>query len=429
MTMASLEDVRTTGGAARLDTLLLHAGQETPDPTTDARAVPLYETTSYVFRDFDMAETRFSLVDPRNDGGNTYSRLMNPTVHVLEERMRQVEGASGSVAVASRPAALEGVVNAMADGGDSIVVGTRPDECLGHVLHDLSLRGIRHRPVDLSDRAALDAALADRTVKAALLDRSRPLMAPRLPLQDIAGLAHAHGVPLIVDASDAFVPSSGVLGAGADVVIVSRTVVVADATMATGAVVCENDAFDWTAGGRYPQFTEPDPGYRGTFLDVVPHAPVTTRIRAVLLHDEGACLDAFQAFLLLTETETVALEGARRIATITRLRDTLSRRRDVIGTTDVLSGPPAEGAPATVPSPEGSPLVLRLRAAPGALRRARKGLSFIRTDMVGDSRLTALQPLAISDPPEESWFALHVGTESSQDIIDEVTRFLDLARG
>lgn len=342
--------------------------------------------------------------------------------------MRQAEGASGSVAVASHPAALDYVVNAMAEEGDAIIVGNRHGECLRHVLHDLSLRGVRHRQVSLSDPTALDAALDDHTVKAVLLDRSQPLMASRLPLMYIAGLAHAHGVPLIVDASDAFVPSPGILGAGADVVIDSRTVVVAGAAMATGAVVCENDAFDWTIGGRYPEFTEPDPGYRGTFLDVVPHAPVTTRLRSVLLHDEGACLDAFQAFLLLTETETVALEGARRIATIVKLRDVLRRRPDVIGTMDVVSGPPSSSAPMAIPSPEGAPVVFHLRANPVALRRAREGLSFIRTDLFQDSRLTALEPLAICDAPEESWFALHVGAESSQDIIDEVMRFLDLAR-
>lgn len=287
------------------ETLQLHAGQEQPDPATDARAVPIYATTSYVFRDFDQAAARFALAD----AGNIYGRLTNTTQEVLEQRVAALEGGTAALAVASGAAAVEYALRNITQSGDHIVASrTIYGGTYNLLRHTLPRDGIATTFVDIADHAALEAAITDRT----RLVYFETFGNPNADLPDfeaIAAIAHRHGLPVIVDNTFATPYLFRPLEHGADIVVESATKFLGGHGTTLGGVIVEGGRFDWAAGaGGFPTLTEPDPSYHGLrFFEALGPTAFVTRVRAVLLRDTGATISPFAAFLLLQGIETLSL--------------------------------------------------------------------------------------------------------------------------
>ena len=292
----------------RFETLQLHAGQETPDPSTGARAVPIYATTSYVFRDCAQAAARFELQDP----GNIYSRLTNPTQEVLEQRVAALEGGVAALALASGAAAITYAVQALAQNGGHIVAQKTIYGGTYHLLaHTLSAMGITTTFVDIHDLAQTEGAIREDT-RAIYIET---LGNPNSDIPDIAALArlaHRHGLPLVVDNTFGTPYLIRPIEHGADIVVHSATKFLGGHGTTLGGIIVDAGTFDWAASGRYPAISAPNPGYHGvSFTQAAGPAAFVTYIRAILLRDTGACLSPFAAFLLLQGVETLSLRLER----------------------------------------------------------------------------------------------------------------------
>ena len=309
------------------ETLQLHAGQEQPDPATDARAVPIYATTSYVFRDFDQAAARFALAD----AGNIYGRLTNTTQEVLEQRVAALEGGTAALAVASGAAAVEYALRNITQSGDHIVASrTIYGGTYNLLRHTLPRDGIATTFVDIADHAALEAAITDRT----RLVYFETFGNPNADLPDfeaIAAIAHRHGLPVIVDNTFATPYLFRPLEHGADIVVESATKFLGGHGTTLGGVIVEGGRFDWAAGaGGFPTLSEPDPSYHGLrFFEALGPTAFVTRVRAVLLRDTGATISPFAAFLLLQGTETLSLRVARHVENALKVVDYLAKNPHV----------------------------------------------------------------------------------------------------
>lgn len=319
------------------ETLQLHAGQEQPDPATDARAVPIYATTSYVFRDFDQAAARFALAD----AGNIYGRLTNTTQEVLEQRVAALEGGTAALAVASGAAAVEYALRNITQSGDHIVAShTIYGGTYNLLRHTLPRDGITTTFVDIADHAALEAAITDRT----RLVYFETFGNPNADLPDfeaIAAIAHRHGLPVIVDNTFATPYLFRPLEHGADIVVESATKFLGGHGTTLGGVIVEGGRFDWSAGaGGFPTLTEPDPSYHGLrFFEALGPTAFVTRARAVLLRDTGATISPFAAFLLLQGIETLSLRVERHVANALRVIEYLRTVPEVAS----ISHPSIEG--------------------------------------------------------------------------------------
>ena len=292
----------------KFETLQLHVGQEQPDPATDARAVPIYQTTSYVFRNAAHAAARFGLAD----AGNIYGRLTNSTQDVLERRLAALEGGVAALATASGTAAITYVIQALAQAGEHIVAQkTIYGGSYNLLAHTLPQYGIQASFVDVHDLNAVTAAIQPNT-KAIYLET---LGNPNSDIPDIdaiAEIAHAHGPPLVIDNTFGTPYLIRPIEHGADIVVHSATKFIGGHGTTLGGIIVDSGKFDWKASGKYAPIAAPNPSYHGvSFVDAVGSAAFVTYIRAILLRDIGAAISPFNAFLLLQGVETLSLRVER----------------------------------------------------------------------------------------------------------------------
>ena len=292
----------------KFETLQLHVGQENPDPASDARAVPIYATTSYVFRNSQHAADRFGLAD----AGNIYGRLTNSTQGVFEDRIAALEGGVAGLAVASGAAAITYAIQALAKAGEHIVAQKTIYGGTSNLLeHTLPLYGIQSTFVDAHDLAQVENAIQPNT-KAVYIET---LGNPNCDIPDIdaiAEIAHRHGLPLVIDNTFGTPYLIRPIEHGADVVVHSATKFIGGHGTTLGGVIVDGGTFDWAASGKYPWISEPNPSYHGVrFTEAAGKAAFVTYIRAILLRDQGACISPFAAFLLLQGTETLSLRLER----------------------------------------------------------------------------------------------------------------------
>ena len=303
------------------ETLQLHVGQEQPDPATDSRAVPIYQTTSYVFKNSAHAAARFGLADP----GNIYGRLTNSTQGVLEERVAALEGGAAALAVASGAAAISYTIQALAQAGEHIVAQkTIYGGSFNLLAHTLPLQGIDTTFVDVHDLAAVEGAIQDNT-KAIFIET---LGNPNSDIPDIdalADLAHSHGLPLVIDNTFGTPYLIRPIEHGADIVVHSATKFLGGHGTTLGGVIVDGGTFDWKASGKYAPIASPNPSYHGvSFVDAAGPAAFVTYIRAILLRDTGATLSPFNAFLLLQGVETLSLRLERHAENTKRVVEFLT---------------------------------------------------------------------------------------------------------
>ena len=292
----------------RFETLQLHVGQEQPDPASDARAVPIYQTTSYVFKNSKHAADRFGLAD----AGNIYGRLTNSTQGVLEERLAALEGGSAALALASGAAAITYAIEALAaNGGHIVAQKTIYGGSYNLLAHTLPQYGIETTFVDIHNLDEVHAAIKDNT-RAIYIET---LGNPNSDIPDIdavAKLAHEHDLPLVVDNTFGTPFLIRPIEHGADIVVHSATKFIGGHGTTLGGIIVESGKFDWKKSGKYPNIAAPNPSYHGvSFYDVVGPAAFVTYIRAILLRDTGATLSPFNAFLLLQGVETLSLRLER----------------------------------------------------------------------------------------------------------------------
>lgn len=288
----------------RFETLALHVGQENPDPATDARAVPIYQTTSYVFRDSQHAADRFGLAD----AGNIYGRLTNSTQDVLEKRVAALEGGTAALAVASGAAAITYTIEALAGAGDHIVAQkTIYGGSYNLLAHTLPHYGIEASFVNAHDLAEVENAIQDNT-KAIYLETLGNPNSDIPNIDEIAKIAHKHGLPLVVDNTFGAAYWVRPIEHGADIVVHSATKFFGGHGTTLGGIIVEAGTYDWKASGKFPAIADPNPSYHGiSFADATAPAAFVTYIRAILLRDTGATISPFNAFLLLQGIETLPL--------------------------------------------------------------------------------------------------------------------------
>lgn len=309
-----------------LETLALHVGQEQADPATDSRAVPIYQTTSYVFHSSQHAADRFGL----RDAGNIYGRLTNSTQQVFEDRVAALEGGVAGLAVASGAAAVTYALQNIVLAGDHIVAA---DNLYGGsfnlITHTLANQGVSHTIVNVNDPVALEAAIRPNT-KVIYAETFGNPNAEVLDIEQVAAIAHKHHIVFIVD--NTFAPILiQPLKHGADVVVISATKFIGGHGSSLGGVIVDGGTFDWKANAdKYPTLAKPDPSYHGAvFADVAGPAAFVTRIRAVILRDTGATISPFNAWILLQGTETLPLRIERHTANALKVVDYLSHHPKV----------------------------------------------------------------------------------------------------
>ena len=311
----------------RFETLQLHVGQEQADPATDARAVPIYQTTSYVFHNSKHAADRFGL----RDAGNIYGRLTNSTQGVFEDRVAALEGGVAGLAVASGAAAITYALQNIVQAGDHIVAA---DNLYGGsynlITHTLATQGITNTIVNVNDLAALEAAIKPNT-KVVYAETFGNPNSDVLDLEGVAAVAHKHGIPFIVDNTFGTPYLIRPLEHGADIVVHSATKFLGGHGTSLGGVIVDGGKFDWKANpDKFPTLAKPDPSYHGiVFADAVGAAAYVTRIRAVILRDTGATLSPFNAFILLQGVETLSLRVERHIENALKVVDFLANHPKV----------------------------------------------------------------------------------------------------
>ena len=310
----------------RFETLQLHVGQEQADPATDARAVPIYQTTSYVFRNSQHAADRFGL----RDAGNIYGRLTNSTQGVFEDRVAALEGGVAGLAVASGAAAITYALQNIVQAGDHIVAA---DNLYGGsynlITHTLATQGITNTIINVNDLDALDAAIKPNT-KVVYAETFGNPNSDVLDLEGVAAVAHKHGIPFIVDNTFGTPYLIRPLEHGADIVVHSATKFLDGHGTSLGGVIVDGGKFDWKQNDKFPTLAKPDPSYHGiVFADAVGAAAYVTRIRAVILRDTGAAISPFNAFILLQGVETLSLRVERHVENALKVVDFLAKHPKV----------------------------------------------------------------------------------------------------
>ena len=309
------------------ETLQLHVGQEHADPATDARAVPIYQTTSYVFRNSQHAADRFALRDP----GNIYGRLTNSTHAVLEERMAALEGGTAALAVASGAAAVTYALQNIVEAGDHIVAA---DNMYGGsfnlITHTLTTQGVSNTIVNVNDLDALEAAIQPNT-KVVYAETFGNPNSDVTDLEAVAAVAHKHNIPFIVDNTFGTPFLIRPIEHGADIVVHSATKFIGGHGSSLGGVIVDGGTFDWKANAdKFPTLAKPDPSYHGAvFADVAGNAAFVTRIRAVILRDTGAVISPFNAWILLQGLETLSLRVERHVENALKVVDFLAHHPKV----------------------------------------------------------------------------------------------------
>ena len=309
------------------ETKQLHIGQEQADPATDSRAVPIDATASYVFHNAQHAADRFGL----RDAGNIYGRLTNPTQGVFEERIAALENGSAALAVASGAAAITYTFQALAKAGEHIVASkTIYGGTFNLLEHTLPLTtGITTTFVDPAQEGSFEAAIRENT-KAIFIETLGNPNSNIVDIEEVAKVAHAHGIPLVVDSTFATPYLVRPLDWGADIVVHSATKFIGGHGTAIGGVIVEGGKFNWKASGKYPWISDPNPSYHGiSFYDAVGPAAFATYIRAILLRDTGSTLSPFHAFLFLQGLETLSLRVERHVENALKIVDYLSKHPQV----------------------------------------------------------------------------------------------------
>ncbi len=320
-----MSDIRNSANWS-FETRQLHIGQETADPTTDARAVPIYASTSFVFHDSQHAADRFGL----KDAGNIYGRLTNPTQDVFERRIASLEGGSAALAVASGAAAINYTITALARSGEHIVASkTIYGGTYNLLAHTLPLSsGITTTFADPYVEGSFEAAIQDNT-KAIFIETLGNPNSNIVDIEEIAKVAHRHGIPLVVDSTFATPYLVRPLEWGADIVVHSATKFIGGHGTAIGGVIIDG-GFDWKKSGKYPWISEPNPSYHGvSFADAAGSAAFVTYIRAILLRDTGSTLSPFHAFLFLQGLETLSLRVECHVENALKIVDYLNKNPQV----------------------------------------------------------------------------------------------------
>ena len=310
----------------RFETLQLHVGQEQADPVTDARAVPIYQTSSYVFHNSGHAAARFGL----SDAGNIYGRLTNPTEDVFEKRIAALEGGAAALAVASGAAAISYTFQNLAQNGDHIVSAKNIyGGTYNYLAHTFPQYGVNTTFVDIFDYDAVESAIQENT-KAVFIEVLGNPNSDVVDIEKIAGIAHAHKIPLVIDNTFATPYLVRPIEHGADIVVHSATKFIGGHGTTIGGVIVDSGKFDWEASGKFPSLTEPNPSYHGiSFTKAVGAAAFVTKIRAILLRDTGATLSPFHAFIFLQGLETLSLRVERHVENALKVVDYLKNHPQV----------------------------------------------------------------------------------------------------
>lgn len=310
----------------KFETLQLHVGQETPDPVTDARAVPIYQTSSYVFKNCDHATARFGL----SDAGNIYGRLTNPTEDVFEQRMAALEGGVAALAVASGAAALSYTFQNLAQSGDHIVAANNIyGGTYNYLEHTFPEYGVKTTFVDPSDLKSIEDAIQENT-KAVFIETLGNPNSDVVDIEAIAKIAHENKIPLVIDNTFGTPYLIRPIEHGADIVVHSATKFIGGHGTTIGGVIVDGGKFDWEASGKFPSLVEPNPSYHGvSFTKAAGPAAFVTKIRAILLRDTGATLSPFHAFFFLQGLETLSLRVERHVENALKVVEYLNNHPQV----------------------------------------------------------------------------------------------------
>lgn len=414
------------------ETLQLHVGQEQPDPATDARAVPIYQTTSYVFHNAQHAADRFGL----RDAGNIYGRLTNSTQGVFEARVAALEGGVAGLAVASGAAAVTYALQNIVRAGDHIIAA---DNLYGGsfnlITHTLASQGITNTIINVNDLNALEAAIRENT-KAIYVETFGNPNSDVTNLDAVAEVAHRHHIPLIVDNTFGTPYLIRPIEHGADIVIHSATKFIGGHGSSLGGVIVDGGTFDWKANAdKFPTLAKPDPSYHGAiFADVAGSAAFVTRIRAVILRDTGATISPFNAFILLQGLETLSLRMERHVANALKVVDYLSKHPKVekVNHPSLPTHPDHELYNKYFPNGAGSIFTFEIKGGQEAAWKFIDSLEiFSLLANVADVKSLVIHPYTTTHSqmsPEElaqqhitpSTVRLSIGTEYIDDIIDDL---------
>ncbi len=419
------------------ETLQLHVGQEQADPTTDSRAVPIYQTTSYVFRNSQHAADRFGLRDP----GNIYGRLTNSTQAVFEDRVAALEGGVAGLAVASGAAAATYAIQNIAQAGDHIVAA---DNLYGGsynlITHTLSTQGIQNTIVKVNDLKALEEAIRPNT-KAVFAETFGNPNSDVLDIEGVAEVAHRHNIPLIVDNTFGTPYIIRPLEHGADIVFHSATKFLGGHGSSLGGVIIDGGKFDWKANAdKFPTLGKPDPSYHGAvFADVAGPAAFVTRIRAVILRDTGAAISPFNAWILLQGVETLSLRVERHVENALKVVEFLARHPKVarVNHPSLDSHPDHALYKKYFPKGAGSIFTFEIKGGQEEAWRFIDALQiFSLLANVADVKSLVIHPYTTTHSqlsPEElaeqhitpSTVRLSIGTEHIEDIIEDLSQALE----
>lgn len=420
------------------ETLQLHVGQEQADPATDSRAVPIYQTTSYVFHNAQHASDRFHL----KDAGNIYGRLTNSTQGVFEDRVAALEGGVGGLAVASGAAAVTYAITNLAYAGDHVVAtDTIYGGTYNLLKHTLSKYGIDTTFVNPDDYDALEAAIKPNTK----LVYIETLGNPNSNISDIersAAIAHKHGIPLVIDNTFGTPYLIRPIEHGADIVVHSATKFIGGHGSSLGGVIVDGGKFDYFQNDKFPGFTQPDPSYHGLVFGKIP-APFVTRVRALLLRDEGACISPFNAWVLLQGLETLSLRVERHVFNTLKVVDYLKSQPQVkkINHPSLPNHPNHDLYERYFPNGAGSIFTFEID---GSQQKAWDFIDHLKifSDLanVADVKSLVVHPkstthseLSDEEASEQGIFdgtiRLSIGTEYYQDLIDDLDQAFEAVKG
>ena len=413
------------------ETLQLHVGQENADPVTDARAVPIYASTSYVFHNSQHAADRFGL----RDAGNIYGRLTNSTQDVFEKRIAALEGGTAALAAASGAAAIAYTIQALAQQGENIVASkTIYGGTYNLLAHTLPRYGITASFADPYTEGSFEAAINDKT-KAIFVETLGNPNSNVIDIEKIAEIAHKHGIPLVVDSTFATPYLVRPIEYGADIVVHSATKFIGGHGTAIGGVIIDSGKFDWKASGAYPWISEPNPSYHGiSFAEAAGDAAFVTYIRAILLRDTGATLSPFHAFIFLQGLETLSLRVERHVENALKVVDYLKNHPKV----EAVHHPSLESEPSHelykkyFPNGGGSIFTFEIKGSEDDAKKFIDNLEiFSLLANVADVKSLVIHPASTTHSqlePDElleqgikpNTIRLSIGTEHIQDIIDDL---------
>lgn len=420
----------------RFETLQVHAGQESPDPATDARAVPIYATTSYVFRDSEQAAARFAL----KEGGNIYTRLMNPTSDVLEKRITALEGGAAALATATGAAAVDYAIRNIAKAGDHIVSSeTIYGGTYNYFANTLTESGVETTFVDGSNPENFEKAIKSNT-KAVFLESLGNPNSEIIDIEAVAGIAHRHGIPLLVDNTFATPFLFRPLEHGADIVIHSATKFIGGHGTVLGGLIVDGGKFDWTQNDKFPGLSKPNQSYHGVvFAGACGNVAYAVKIRTTLMRDTGAAISPFNSFLLLQGLETLSLRVERHVSNALKVVEFLNNHPLVerVNHPSLSAGKTKELYNKYYPNGGGSIFTFELKGTEEQAKRFTESLKlFSLLANVADVKSLVIHPASTTHSQlsaeelasagiKPTTIRLSVGTEHIDDIIDDLKQGFD----